>query len=112
MTRYNKYRNKRTTINGITFASKGEANRYQELKLLERAGEISNLKLQPKFELQPKFRKNGKTHRAINYIADFQYVENGQTVVEDFKGFETKEFLIKKKLFEYKYDDLELKIIN
>lgn len=109
---YKKYRNKKTTIDGITFSSKGEANRYCELKLLERAGLISDLQLQPKFELQPKFKKDGKTIRAINYIADFQYVENGQIVVEDFKGVITKEFSIKKKMFEYRYRDLELRIVK
>ncbi len=109
---YKKYRNKKTTIDDIAFASKGEANRYCELKLLERAGLISDLQLQPKFELQPKFKKDGKTIRAINYIADFQYIENGQIVVEDFKGVITKEFAIKKKMFEYRYRDLELRIVK
>lgn len=109
---YKKYRNKKTTIDGITFASMGEANRYCELKLLERAGEITDLQLQPKFELQPKYKKDGKTIRAINYIADFQYIENGQTVVEDFKGFSNRVFKIKKKMFEYKYKDLELRIVK
>ena len=66
-----KYRNRKTIHDGITFDSKGEANRYCELKILERAGEISDLTLQPKFTLQESFKKNGKTHRAITYIADF-----------------------------------------
>ena len=112
MTRYNKYGNKKTVVNGITFDSIGESRRYQELKLLEKAGQISALSLQPKFELQPRYKKDGKTIRAINYIADFQYIENGQTVVEDFKGYITKEFAIKKKMFEYKYPELELRIVN
>ena len=79
---YKKYRNKETTIDNHTFASMGEANRYCELKLLEKAGLISDLQLQPKFELQPKFKKDGKTIRAINYIADFQSVIFAHTVVE------------------------------
>lgn len=112
MSRYRKYNNKKVTIDNITFDSIGESRRYQELKLLERAGEISDLQLQPKFELQPTFKKNGKTHRAITYTADFQYVENGQTVIEDFKGFETKDFKMRKKMFEYKYSDLELRIVR
>ena len=108
----NKYRNKKTIIDGIEFDSKAEAKRYSELKLLERAKKISNLELQPCFILQPSFKKNGKTYRKIEYIADFQYEENGQVIVEDVKGVFTKEFQIKRKLFEYKYLDLEIKIIN
>ena len=108
-----KYNNKKTTIDGIKFDSKGEARRYEELKLLERAGAISELELQPKFELQPTFRKNGKTHRAITYTADFKYIDDkGKTIIEDFKGFENQVFINKKKMFEYKYPDLELKIVN
>jgi len=107
-----KYNNKKTMIDGITFDSRGEANRYLYLKSLLQANEISDLELQPKFELIPKFKKNGKTHRAINYVADFKYIENGETVVEDYKGMETKVFKIKHKMFEYFYPDLELRIIK
>lgn len=108
----NKYKNKKIIIDGIKFESKAEGKRYSELKLLERAKKISNLELQPCFILQPSFKKNGKTYRKIEYIADFQYEENGQVIVEDVKGMKTKEFQIKRKLFEYKYPDLEIKIIN
>ncbi len=108
----NKYRNKKIQIDRYVFDSIAEGQRYRELALLERAGKISDLKLQPRFLLQESFRKNGKTYRAINYIADFMYKENGRTIVEDVKGMETKEFKIKRKLFEYKYPDLELKIIK
>jgi len=103
-----KYSNKKTMIDGITFMSKKEANRYSELKLLLRAKQISNLVLQPSFELQESFKKNGKTIRAINYIADFQYEENGKIVVEDVKGVKTQVYLIKKKLFEHKYPYLTI----
>lgn len=108
----NKYRNKKTVIDGIKFDSKAEGNRYMELKLLQRANKIQNLELQPKFLLQESFKKNGKTIRKLEYIADFKYIENGQVVIEDVKGVETKEFKIKKKLFEYKYRELELKLIK
>ncbi|MTI49471.1 MAG: DUF1064 domain-containing protein [Firmicutes bacterium] len=110
---YNKFRAKKTTVDGITFDSKKEANRYCELKLLLKANEIKDLELQPKFVLQDKFKKNGKTHRAISYVADFRYIDctTGETVVEDVKGMETKVFKIKKKLFEYKYSNLTLKIV-
>ena len=94
------------------FDSVLEARRYKQLALLERAGEIKNLKLQVPFLLQESFRKNGKTYRKIEYIADFVYEEKGQTIVEDTKGIKTDVFKIKQKLFEYKYPNLSLKIIT
>ena len=105
-----KYRNKKTIIDGITFDSKLEAKRYIQLKTLENANKIKNLELQPKFELQPSFKKNGKTYRNIVYKADFKYFDNelGKLVVEDTKGFKTKDYMLKKKMFEYKYQDLEI----
>ena len=94
-----KYRAKKVTINGITFDSKKEAQRWMELDLLERAGKISNLQRQVKFELIPSQRINGKVvERAVNYMADFVYIENGEKVVEDTKGFKTQEYIIKRKL--------------
>jgi hypothetical protein len=108
----NKYRNTKVIIDNIEFDSKAEGNRYIELKLLQRAGVIQNLELQPKYILQESFKKNGKTYRKIEYRADFKYIENGQVIVEDVKGMETKEFKIKRKLFEHKYPDLELKIVR
>ncbi len=76
------------------------------LKLREQAGEIHDLVLQPKFLLQAGFRdREGKWHRAINYIADFRYVEDNRVIVEEVKGRETVVFRIKKKLFLYKYPD-------
>lgn len=108
-----KYRNKTVVVDGIKFDSIGEAGRYRQLKLLEKAGEITELKLQTKFELQPSFKKNGKTIRAINYKADFDYFDkNGRHIVEDFKGFKTKEFILKQKMFEFKFPELELKIVK
>ena len=108
----NKYRNKKVIVDRKEFDSKKEAIRYKELKLLERAGEISNLELQPRFLLQDSFRKNGKTFRRIEYIADFKYIENGKTIVEDVKGIQTDVFKLKHKIFEKVYPDLELKIIK
>lgn len=108
----NKYRNIKTVIDGIRFDSKREAERYSELKLMEKANMISGLQLQPVFELQAKFKHNGKTERAITYIADFQYVQNGKTVVEDVKGMKTDVFNIKRKLFLYKYPDIDFRIIK
>ena len=109
----NKYRNRKTIVDGIKFDSKAEANRYIELKMLEKAGYIKQLKLQPKFTLQESYKSNkGQTVRAITYKADFTYFQDGKNVVEDVKGMETKEFKLKKKLFEYKYPNLDFRLIK
>lgn len=111
--KYNKYRNKKIEIDGIVFDSIKESVRYKELRLLERAGLIKNIKMQTSFELQPSFKKNGKTIRAITYRADFDYItKDGRHIIEDVKGMETPEFKLKKKIFEYKYPELEIKIIK
>lgn len=94
------------------FDSALEAKRYRQLVLLERAKAIKNLQLQVPFLLQEGFRKNGKTYRKIEYIADFVYEENGKTVVEDTKGVKTDVFKMKQKLFERKYPDLSIKIVT
>lgn len=90
----NKYHAKKTVLDGIVFDSRREANRYAELKLLQRAGEIKSLRCQVPFELIPS--QDGE--RAVKYIADFVYEENGKEVVEDAKGFHPKEYIIKRKL--------------
>ena len=86
---------------------------YQQLKLMQRQGLIKDIKLQVKFELQPKYKKNNKTIRAINYIADFTYfdVNKGKTIIVDTKGYRTEVYKLKKKIFEYVYPDLEIKEI-
>lgn len=100
----NKYHAQKTEVDGITFDSKKEAKRYALLKQLERFGMISDLRRQVPFELQPGYTNNqGKKIRAITYVADFVYVENGKQIVEDTKGFKTKEYQIKRKLFEYRF---------
>ena len=95
-----KYGNRKVFFDGIEFDSKKEMNRYAELKILERAKEIKNLQTQVKFTLIPAQRINGKVvERECSYIADFVYHENdGTVVVEDTKGFKTKDYIIKKKL--------------
>ena len=109
-----KYGNKKVVIDGIKFDSQKEGKRYLELKQKERLGLIFDLKLQVKFELIPKYTLNGKTIRAMNYIADFVYRETikneegtrelkYKTIVEDTKGYRTDVYKLKKKLFEYKY---------
>jgi hypothetical protein len=90
-----KFDNIKTVVDGIKFASKKEAKRYGELKMLERAGEIFDLQLQPRFGLIVERKK------ICTYVGDFQYVtKDGRPVVEDAKGFKTPEYKLKAKLFE------------
>ena len=99
-----KYRNKKVEIDGMTFDSKKEARRYQELLLLERAGAIQDLQTQVKYVLIPSQRIKGRVvERECAYKADFVYIENGETVVEDTKGFRTKDYIIKRKLMLKEY---------
>ena len=111
---YNKYKSHKTSVNGVIFDSKKEYDRYIELTLLSRSGAIKGLKRQVKFELIPaqyepdiinprgKVKKGKLIERAVSYIADFVYTdENGKTVVEDTKGFRTKDYIIKRKLLLY-----------
>ena len=103
--RMNKYHNVKTVVNGIKFDSRKEAERYNELKMLERCGVISNLELQKKFEICPKKYAN---KRARYYVADFVYVENGQKVIEDTKSFITKKnavYSLKKALVQVNYPE-------
>lgn len=98
----NKYHSRKVTIDGITFDSKKESTRYSELRLLERVGAIQNLQRQVKFELIPIQRIDGKVvERPCAYMADFVYTQDGQTVVEDTKGFRTADYVIKRKLMLY-----------
>lgn len=104
-----KYNAKKITIDGIRFDSKNEAKYYEYLKLMKSQGKIDNFELQPKYELQPKFKKYGKTIRAINYIADFLiYHLDGTEEVIDVKGMATPVALQKRKEFDYKYPNLKL----
>lgn len=116
--RRNKLGNKKMVIDGITFDSKREAKRYRELKLLERAGVISDLELQKKYILIPAHYEEVPTgevyqvgarkglpkmkrvciEESCGYVADFVYKKDGETVVEDAKGFKTDKYIIKRKL--------------
>ena len=90
-----KYNNTKIRVDGRLFDSKAEAARWQELQMLERAGEITELERQVEYELIPK----QKGERAVKYIADFRYVDHeGKTVVEDTKGVKTPVWIIKRKL--------------
>ena len=111
----NKYRNTKIMIDGIEFDSKKEGLRYKELKLLQKAGLIYNLKLQSTFELQPSFKRKGKTIRAITYKSDFDYMtKDGRHIVEDVKSPATekdKVYRLKRKMLQYKYENIEFKEI-
>lgn len=95
----NKYHAKKCEWDGEVFDSKKEMQRYKELKLLEKAGEITNLRRQVKYVLIPSQRIDGKlAERECSYKADIVYEENGETVVEDVKGFKTEGYIIKRKM--------------
>lgn len=114
---YRKYHNTKTVADGIKFDSKLEAERYAQLKILERAGAIMKLELQPSFDLLPSFRKNGKTWRKTVYKADFRYIlaKDDRIIIEDVKGSTaviTDVFRLKQKLFEYKYPEYTISIVT
>lgn len=100
MIRRTKYGSKKTEVNGIKFDSKKEAKRYVELLLLERAGLIRELRLQPRFP----FVINGQ--KFCTYIADFMYYSEKEQciIVEDVKGYKTEVYKLKSKLFRIMYD--------
>jgi hypothetical protein len=95
----NKFGNKITTINGRRFASAREALRYRELDLMQRAGMITKLKCQVRFELIPA----GGGERAAAYIADFVYTEKGKEIVEDVKGVRTDLYILKRKIMLWRF---------
>ena len=96
-----KYHNRRVTVDGISFQSVKEASRWQELRMLERAGEITGLVRQQKIELIPKT----KLYRACYYVCDFIYFDKreNKTIYEDVKGVHTKEYLLKRKLLYWRH---------
>ena len=94
-----KYRSRKVTIDGVTYDSLKEYHRFCDLKLMQRAGIITGLQRQVKYELLPTQRINGKViERPVNYYADFVYKMDRQLVVEDVKGYKTPEYVIKRKL--------------
>jgi hypothetical protein len=99
-----KYGAKKIELEGHVFDSQLEARYYQQLKWLEANKQILFFRMQPRYLLQEAFEKNGKKYRRIDYVADFEIHHlDGSIEVIDCKGFETTDFKIKKKLFEYKY---------
>lgn len=105
-----KYGNVRTTVDGITFHSKAEAGRWRELKVRERAGEIVELKRQPRFPIY------GGIFRVATYVSDFAYYEvpihaKSRLVVEDVKGKETEAFKLKWKIVTAHYPTIDWRLI-
>lgn len=113
-----KYKAKKTIVDGVTFDSQKEAQRWCELRLLEKAGVIKKLQRQVPFEVIPpytevveRYGKNGQRlkdgmrsiEKACYYKADFTYYENGKLVVEDAKGFKTEAYIMKRKLMLHKF---------
>ena len=106
-----KFRNVKTVVDGITFDSKKEAKRYGELKLLERAGDICDLELQPKYLLgtddNPVLIKSDgyPNGRRVSYRADFRYYDrrSGWVVVEDCKGYDDARARLRRAFVEWQY---------
>lgn len=113
----NKYKNKQAEVDGIVFSSIKEAKRYGELLMMIKAGEITNLELQKEYVLIPPQYVNVRTsdgkvkkrcaERAVKYVADFVYQQDGKTVVEDVKGYRNPssagyaKFVLKRKMMLY-----------
>ena len=95
---YNKYHAVKTEVDGYIFDSKAEARRYEYLKIMEAAGQITDLELQPKYPLLV----NGK--KVATYIADFRYKMAGRIYVEDVKGMKTAVYNLKKKMMKAQYN--------
>jgi hypothetical protein len=112
----NKMHSKQTIVSGFNykFPSKLEARRYEQLILLERAGEIRNLKLQPEYVLSSGYvdPNTGEKMRQVIYIGDFEYIENGKLVLEEIKGFETDVFRMKWRLVKEKYPHVEFRMLK
>ena len=99
-----KYNNKRVMLDGEWFDSMREAARWSELRLMERVGEIRELRRQVPFELIPQQTIKGHKVRPIRYIADFVYIDkNGSQVVEDVKGMLTQVYRLKRRMLIWLY---------
>nr|UVX91920.1 MAG: Protein of unknown function (DUF1064) [Bacteriophage sp.] len=100
-----KYHAKKTVVDGITFDSKREADRYLVLKRMEEDGTIEDLRRQVRYELIPAFDVDGRHYRPVFYMPDFTYTdrETGEEIVEDVKGMRTDVYKLKSKLFARRY---------
>ena len=110
---YNKYKNKKTIVDGIKFDSEMESHYYIYLKQLKEIGEVVDFILQPTYLLQEGFDLNGKRMRPITYKADFKVIyKDGHEEVIDVKGKLTEEFKIKRKMLLYRYRDINFKCVQ
>lgn len=110
---YNKYKNKKTIVDGIKFDSEMESHYYIYLKQLKEIGEVVDFVLQPSYLLQEGFNLNGKRIRPITYKADFKVIyKDGHEEVIDVKGKLTEEFKIKRKMLLYRYRDINFKCVQ
>ena len=96
--RMSKYKSRTCEQNGIKFASEKEARRYSDLLLLERAGEIKEIELQPRFLIAAPVILDGRKCKARYYFADFSYEEKGERVYEDVKGMKLPMYKLKRHL--------------
>lgn len=110
--RSSKYNNRYVREDGYTFDSDAEYMRYRELKLLAHAQLIADLVVHPTYELVAGFTDVIGTCAPIYYELDFRYREDGRTIVEDVKGFETDLFKLKSTMFRSRYPNIELRIIK
>jgi hypothetical protein len=121
-----RFNSRKVSSDGYTFDSAAEERRYFELKYLQMAGEISDLRIHPRYELIPRHIYQGIKIREIDYEADFSYTERSRQVVEDVKGFGwnkrkkppaweprlTEGAQLKIKMFKYRYPDIDFRIIE
>lgn len=111
--RQNKYNARKVVLFGYTFDSQAEGERYLILREMEARGEIANLEVHPRFQIQEGFKDwKGRRVRPIHYVADFQYYEGNQLTVEDVKGFQTAVFRLKRKLFLYQYPHVVFRMVK
>ncbi len=109
----NKYGNKTVVIDDITFDSAMEGKYYTYLKQLQTEGIVSEILTQKKYTLLEGFRKDGKKFLPITYLADFEvHYQDGHIEVIDVKGMVTETFAVKRKLFEYRYSHLKLRVLT
>ncbi len=120
---HSKYYSKKTIVDNIKFDSKREAEYYSYvLKPLYKSGRVEEIEFQPKFELQPAFEKDGKKYRPITYTSDFKVTWRALMVgdvapkqrieIIEVKGYETELYKVKRKMFEYKYKNMTIKVVR
>lgn len=105
-----KINSKKVIVDGISFDSRTEAKYYCRLNRLKEEGKLRHIECHPKYELQPACERYGKKYRPMYYIADFLVIlDDGHKIVIDVKGYGMEDAQLKRKLFAYKYPDLELR---